>query len=235
MNYLYANESGEGLESFPVRSNSTSLIRAEQPCNIGGTVLIEKTENDGSKMLFINRSELDLTRVGIVAMDIRGKMRTGWIGDVRPGVESSIAMPLVPEGNLDADGAGANGRKNRVRKKRAFVMEGWKTRDSTGDVVGIELLQREESVIDPSSVIESIMVNHRWRPGEALAIALANQNLDLIEVKPIAPQRQHQSVFIFHAFPDSIGIPVPDLNLPMGTAADKPNSEVLYSDEAENE
>jgi len=235
MTYLYASESGEGLESFPVRSNSTSLIRAEQPCNIGGTVLIEKTENDGSKMLFINRSELDLTRVGIVAMDIRGKMRTGWIGDVRPGVESSIAMPLVPEDDLDADAVGPNGRKNRDRKKRVFVMEGWRARSSTEEVVGIESLQRDESVIDPSSVIESVLVNHRWRPGEALAIAFANQNLDLIEVKPIAPQRQHQSVFIFHAFPDSIGVAAPDLNLPMATATDKLNSEGLHSDEAEND
>jgi len=209
--YRYASDRGDGLEAFAVRSNSTSFIRAEQTCEIGGTLSISWEENKNSTMTVQNETDLVLTQVGVIGMDARGTLKNGWIGDVNAGNVVPVVMQIVGDFGASADDKFPTDRSAREKKKKALFLSGW---EELNLGPSLDRVRQAGSVIKTAPLIESIVMNHCWMPGETLMIGLSSRSFDSTVVRPLAPQHQNQSIVIVHGYPKSIGIPSPDINLP---------------------
>jgi len=212
--YRYASDRGDGLDSFAVRSNSTSSIRAEQTCEIGGTLLIGWKESESSIMTVENQTDLILTQVGVIAMDAEGVLKNGWIGDVGSGDLATVAMRIVGDVGDSNDDKFSTDRLIREKMKKALFLPGWAGANLGRLDPPLEPARQAGSVIEMAPLIESIVMNHRWMPGETLMIGLSSRSFDSTVVTPLAPQHQNQSIVMVHGYPKSIGIPSPDINLP---------------------
>ncbi len=220
MTYRYASDRGEGLESFPVRSNSTSFIRAEQPCEIGGNVILSWSGNASDSIQIDNRSSLNLVGAGIVAMDKDGQMRKGWVGDSDGGSTTLVAVDLA---NVESDSK-ERGKNNK--KVRALFLDEWNLDAENNDSENPESpsknkepRDRGDTSIDVKPLITSLLTSHSWQPGEAMMIGMCDKAFSPTVITPLAPQRQEQSLFIIHLFPDSIGNASPDINIPKKSLA----------------
>jgi hypothetical protein len=224
MTYRYANDRGEGLESFPVRSNSTSFIRAEQPCEIGGQVVLSWSGNNSDSIQVENKSSLNFTRAGIVAMDKDGRMRKGWVGNIDGGDITSATVELAVE--LAAVARDSKERPNNSGKVRALFLDEWEleadktdpesSRSSSKKRVSTD---RGDTNIDVNPLITSLFTSHFWQPGEAMMVGICNKAFSPTVISPLAPQRQEQSLFVVHLFTESIGTASPDINIPKKSAA----------------
>ena len=226
MTYRYASDRGEGLESFPVRSNSTSLIRTEQPCEIGGEVVLKWIGDELDSIQIDNRTGLDFSRAGIVAMDKTGQMRKGWIGDSDGGSIASVTMDVAVNTDQPKE------RATSSKKARALFLDGWNLDAGSLDAESLDgestdqeaakpsrKMDTDDTTIDMKPLIKSLLTSHSWHPGEAMMIGVCNKAFIPTVINPLAPQRQEQSLFVIHLFTDSIGIASPDITIPKKSTA----------------
>jgi len=236
MTYRYASDRGEGLESFPVRSNSTSLIRTKQPCEIGGEVVLKWIGDELDSIQIDNRTGLDFSRAGIVAMDKTGQMRKGWIGNSEGGSIASVKMDVALNTDQPKE------RATSSKKARALFLDGWNLDAGSLDAGSLDSrsldaesldgestdqedakpsrkIDTDDTTIDMKPLITSLLTSHSWHPGEAMMIGVCNKAFIPTVINPLAPQRQEQSLFVIHLFTDSIGIASPDITIPKKSTA----------------
>jgi len=223
MTYRYASDRGEGLESFPVRSNSTSLIRTEQPCEIGGEVVLKWIGDELDSIQIDNRTGLDFSRAGIVAMNKAGQMRKGWIGNSDGGSVTSVTMDFAVDTNQPKE------RVAGSKKARALFLEGWDLESGSLDAGSTDQedtrpspkRDRSDTTIVMKPLITSLLTSHSWDTGEAMMIGICDKAFIPTVINPRAPQRQEQSLFVIHLFTDSIGTASPDITIPKKSSASK--------------
>ncbi|MCY2974267.1 MAG: hypothetical protein NTW52_06325 [Planctomycetota bacterium] len=233
MTYRYASDRGEGLESFPVRSNSTSFIRAEQPCEIGGEVTLTWSGNNSDSIQVENRSSLNFARAGIVAMDNDGQMRKGWVGNIDGGNITSVAVDLAAVANDSTE------RTTNSRKVRALFLDEWELEADKADPKIAKSFGQNRDPKDGGDtniyvkpLITSLLTSHFWQPGEAMMVGICNKAFSPIVINPLAPQRQEQSLFVVHLFTESIGTASPDINIPKKSAASEEDLDpAIFSEE----
>jgi hypothetical protein len=225
--YRYASDRGEGLESFPVRSNSTTLIRAEHPCEIGGQVQLKWLDNNSDAIQIDNQSSLKFSLAGIIAMDQAGQMRKGWVGDNEGGSVRSVPMELA------VDSSPPKERSKNSRRVRALYLDGWGFVEQQVDEKESKEQESKmdgDTTIDVKPLIASLLTSHSWHPGEAMMIGVCDQAFSPTVIAPVASQSQDKSLFIIHLFRDSIGTASPDINIPKKSPSQAGSDDPSFDD-----
>jgi hypothetical protein len=105
LEYKIADEKGNGFHSFPVLSNTTGMLQAEEIIELPGSLSITPTPNtstsDPANSTTIwnvtNNSPLNLQHVALLGIDSQNQFQLGWVETIPP--DSTLSISPTPQPN----------------------------------------------------------------------------------------------------------------------------------------
>ncbi len=211
--YQYANESGDGIAAFPVRSNSTGLLHSEEWVDLGGafrSAIVGADENgDNGEVELENGTTRTLRDVGVCGVSASGKWESVWLGDV----------------------SGKSRKKGKLEtgdiKTRWF--EQWdanpftKRYDSVLSADGRTTLRdQENNALSVGQMLSSAIQSVEFRRGKYVALGWIEEELGNLTVLPKASQQSRKTMFVIHLTSPGDGKLGPDVRLPPKSMEEEP-------------
>ncbi len=188
LRYEYAAQTGAGLASYPVRSNSTSFIRGESMCDLGGMFSVDWNSESAGSVRFRNDSLLELKDAVLIGKTEAGILLTGSMDRLLANSNSEIDLkaanwlnepqqkPLGPE----------------VTSVRDFnESEPQRLRDLEEQAAG---LPNQPTVV--AMVASQIVQRHPLQPGELMVLGWNQDDLSGLAVSPKASQINAKSLMV---------------------------------------
>ncbi len=110
LEYKIADEKGNGFHSFPVLSNTTGMLQAEEIIELPGSLSITPTPNTPSPNTstsdpansttiwnVTNNSPLNLQHVALLGIDSQNQFQLGWVETIPP--DSTLSISPTPQPN----------------------------------------------------------------------------------------------------------------------------------------
>ncbi|MDZ4848485.1 MAG: hypothetical protein SGI77_04275 [Pirellulaceae bacterium] len=184
--YETASDKGSGLASFPVISNSTCMLRAEDTHSLDGDIRIAIDSSDANLIRIDNRSSLVVQDVVIECKSIDGQVIRAKIDRLGAQAETRVTLASQMDGHDSSDPS--------------------RTTDPAKVALG--------SGLEIKPVIDEVLANHRLGVGDVILIGWTEQLKSKLEVKPNAPQNLEKSLVVVKLDAVSALTISPDLNLP---------------------
>lgn len=215
--YQFEREEGNGIASFPVRSNSTSFLRSEEVIELNGGINLQVEDN--GHVVCENRSGLDLENVAVLGKDKANQFVKAWIGKLNAGDRANGTGEVVATTFV----------KNRKQpRQRDFWFSEWdRLRFSSEDSA---VLLGEDTTSTPSEdtsakesqltklkvaqILSSILKSHVFGPDEWMLISTTDESLSSLTIQPVASQQSERSVVIVRSHPKLSSKLSPDRFLP---------------------
>ncbi len=170
------------LDGYPIISNSTGMLHAEQMMDLPGQVTFRGAGADGT---LNNATDFVLQDVALVTRDTTGRVLTGTLDTLAAG--QSMAIALQPDHGLDA--------VHEIWERSATT----RADSALGDLNVRQLL---DLAIDPASL----------RAGDQRLVAWSDQEVPGIHVVPAARQNVFRTVVVVHLRRGRMSDPLPDVN-----------------------
>jgi hypothetical protein len=197
IDYWYADESGDGMQSTPVLSNTTGLFQSEEMVDIGGAIHARFSSDLGTAKIKSD-SQVTLHDMGIIGLGLDGRFKTGWIGDLQPGGSINVNLEGIEKGEV----------WRNEWEAVAFLSKPNLIRD---DIVWTERELGSELYLGP--MLEQVARSYPLGVGEFIALGWTDQSLAKLEISPVAKQRKERTVVLLHLRSADLGSVRPDLRI----------------------
>ncbi len=174
--YQFASDEKGGITRFPVRSNSTGVLHAEEMIDLGGRIEAKLSHEKEIQVTLENQTRCDVRDVWVCGMDRQGRWVEGALGDLRTGRDRSVRLDL-----------------GRVEDRWPTI---WDSNELT------QRQTKERAVTDAKfnigDLLESTLYSIEFRPGKLIALGWSEQSLGSLEISPVAKQQNRVMLVLIH-------------------------------------
>ena len=183
LEYWNADDRGVGLQRFPVLSNSTGILQAEEMVQLSGP-LRWRLNSDRSKIQVKNETSIAIRDVGLLGVDQHGTLVTSWIGSVEPDQTTTESIQVASDNQRWF----AEWDNNPILKKPELI------RETDG------LLWTDNAVDDVylGAMLLTVAQRYPLQLGEYIAIGWTDANPSLLEISPTSSQQKHKTIVLMH-------------------------------------
>jgi hypothetical protein len=193
------------LEGLRVLSNSTGLVHSEHLLDLGGSISLLSTKDDGFEL--VNGTTLTLHGAGVIRRDEQNRVYVAWLDDVEPQSRRPVPFDYCPDPtehkspwSVYRDSRPQTAQKQPDGQIQAKAAGALNIR-ALLDLAEQEMLQGTA----PSW-------NGKTRPGDARLVAWIDEPLPGMQVTPAAPQARHAALVLAHLRHGYPAAPEPDSN-----------------------
>jgi hypothetical protein len=198
VDYTYADESGSGLRSTPVLSNTTGLFQSEETIDLGGSIRAEFA-GDFASIKVTSDLGFPLSDAGIIGVDSLGKLRTGWLGTLENGAVAEIQLELMQEDN----------RWRAEWDRKTFLEKPLLIR--ADDTKWTETDLGNDLYLGP--MLEEVSTKYPLGPGEFIALGWTESQLGDLSISPEAKQKRERTVVLAHLRCADLQAAQPDIRI----------------------
>ena len=181
--YTFADDTGSGLQSTPVLSNTTGLLQSEETVQLGGNI---NTKLDASlqQVVVTSDSTIDLKDFGVLGIDRQGRLVKGWLGSLEKGTAMKCDLKVQ-----EKDDRWFDEWNQSVILSRPDVLRGdgidWTTKE-----IGDELYL--------GALLEKVSKGYPLAKGEYIAIGWTDNSLSTLNIVPVAKQKKQRNLVLLH-------------------------------------
>ena len=196
--YWFSGESGSGMPSFSILSNTTGLLQSEEMLDTRGSVDAIISE-DLSRVTLKNSMGFAIRNVGLIGRDSEGRLVTGWLGTCDASGPS--------EAKLEVQADGKKWRQEWDRDPIFAAPNVLRADDSmwTDRELGDELYL--------GGVFSSVLQAYPLEKGEMIAIGWTDQPLGGLRIMPEARQKKEKNVVLLHLRAGELESARPDVKI----------------------
>jgi len=199
IDYSYAGESGAGLQSIPVLSNTTGLFQAEEMIDLGGK-FTTKFDDEFAGVTVASDASFPIYDVGVIGVNDAGELVSGWLGKLEAASESRCTLETRGKDARWREEWDGKATLSKPSILRAEDGSQWTDQDLGGDLY-------------LGAMLNDLVNNFPLAKGQFLAIGWTDIPLGSLNISPIATQRRHRSVVMMHLRADSIPLAKPDVRI----------------------
>lgn len=205
LDYQFASDERGGITRYPIRSNTTGVLHAEEMVDLGGAI-DAKVAVDGEVVVELtNRSKCDLRDVWVCGYHPDGAWIEGACGDLR------------------------SGRDQKVRLQAGKASDRWPTVWKGNEVIDHKTeVKKSGDRINIGTMMEMALSAIESRPGKLVAIGWTEQTFGSLEITPSAVQQNRSMMVVVHLASGKDPLPLADKVLPdiQGDAELFPDQEI---------
>ncbi|MEQ1827692.1 MAG: hypothetical protein ABL921_17160 [Pirellula sp.] len=198
IDYSYSGDSGSGLRSSPVLSNTTGLLQSEEMLEMSGS-LSSRFSNNQLEVELTNELGRPLKDMAVIGVSDDGRWMSGWVGDMAHDVDVSCKLEPRSWDTLwrkEWDITPSLAAPNYLRVDESF----WTDKD-----LG------EELYLGP--MLDQIVKSYPFGKGEFIAIGWTDQPLGNLRIVPEAKQNKERTVVLLHLSAANLLPAKPDLKI----------------------
>jgi hypothetical protein len=223
LEYWNADDSGSGLQRFPVLSNSTGMLQAEEMVDLSGALRWQLDPN-GSKIQLENNTSFTFRDIGVLGINNEGALVRGWMGSIEPGQSTAQSLQTGPlpsevenrmrteQAWIDALNAGMvrspSSRKEnkegseRGRGQRWFPK--WEDNPLLKKPTLIRVSDGRKWTNTPNddiymgAMLHVVAERYPLQTGEYIALGWTDVNPSRLEITPNSFQQKHKTVVLMH-------------------------------------
>jgi len=184
INYWYADDSGAGMQSVPVLSNTTGLFQAEEMVNLPDKLSAE-FDADMTAVEIKNGLGFSINEAGIVGVDSQGMLVSGWLGTTENGASKRCELEVREMDNRWREEWERNPILGRPTFMRAEDGTMWTNQDL-----------QDELYLGP--MLEDLTKKYPLGRGEYIAIGWTDKPLGELSITPIAKQKKQRTIVLVH-------------------------------------
>jgi hypothetical protein len=216
----YRRDKKVTVEGFHVGSNSIGFAHSEQMVDLGGGIILEKTEDGGQRV--VNNTNLTLQGAGVIKRVAGGGVRTAWIGTLRPGEAVPLKLTLASLGTSLSEKQKAKRRSTPTTAARSWEQRWWESRREESPLTASGARPGEMSLRRLLDVAQNFT---SLEPDQLRLVGWIDQEIPGLAVDPLPPQSQHAAVVVAELAYSFGKAPSPDRN----SKADVEKTEQLKS------
>ena len=205
LEYRIADERGNGLQAFPVLSNTTGLVQSEEMIQLPGTIQCVPTESnspsetnsDSNKYTWsvTNTSDVPLNDLAVLGIDDQGQFRIGSVDLVESQSTVEVVTEVEPENirwlkkwGVQADQNSDGQQENQLGKRRN------------------KKVQPEPSVpvneeLPLGGFLRDICERYPLGPNEWIAVGWTDKKLTNLQITPQTLQSSSRTIVLLHIRP----------------------------------
>ena len=208
LEYRIADERGNGLQSFPVLSNTTGLVQSEEMIQLPGTIQCvpiesnspSETNSDSNKYTWsvTNTSDVPLNDLAVLGIDDQGQFRIGSVDLVESQSTVEVVTEVEPENirwlkkwGVQADQNSDGQQENQLSKRRN------------------KKVQPEPSVpvneeLPLGGFLRDICERYPLGPNEWIAVGWTDKKLTNLQITPQTLQSSSRTIVLLHIRPPEL-------------------------------
>jgi hypothetical protein len=205
LEYRIADERGNGLQAFPVLSNTTGLVQSEEMIQLPGTIQCVPSESisqaelnsDSNKYRWsvTNTSDVPLNDLAVLGIDDQGQFRIGSVDLVESQSTVEVVTEVEPENirwlkkwGVQADQNSDGQQENQLGKRRN------------------KKVQPEPSVpvneeLPLGGFLRDICERYPLGPNEWIAVGWTDKKLTNLQITPQTLQSSSRTIVLLHIRP----------------------------------
>ncbi len=187
LRYTYAGTEGSGLPYFPVRSNSTAILRSESVHELDGAISMDWEDSGSLKLRCANDSSISLRDTVVVARTPDRRWRLAVIGNFDGHAKTTLEM-VEQTGSASKPIASIADIENVPWSIWSSGKPGEKSEDS-------KALYSESAPIIAAALIEVARL-HQVEPGETVLIGWSEAAVSGLRIQPKASEEREQTLFV---------------------------------------
>ncbi|MEI8211466.1 MAG: hypothetical protein WCI02_04920 [Planctomycetota bacterium] len=187
--YWNADESGTGLQRFPVLSNTTGLIQSEEVIELGGSI---RWTIDERGLAFTAQSSagIQFRDVGLIGISEDGKLMVGWLGSPQPGSTTQGKLKELTQNNRWLD----EWDENPILKRPV----GLRLSD------GLRWSEQDLDEIYLGALLHTVATRYPLQRGEWIAVGWFGETLSALEITPTTAQNRNVALALMHVKASSL-------------------------------
>ena len=208
LEYRIADERGNGLQAFPVLSNTTGLVQSEEMIQLPGTIQCVPSESisqaelnsDSNKYTWsvTNTSDVPLNDLAVLGIDDQGQFRIGSVDLVESQSTVEVVTEVEPENirwlkkwGVQADQNSDGQQENQLGKRRN------------------KKVQPEPSVpvneeLPLGGFLRDICERYPLGPNEWIAVGWTDKKLTNLQITPQTLQSSSRTIVLLHIRPPEL-------------------------------
>ena len=208
LEYRIADERGNGLQAFPVLSNTTGLVQSEEMIQLPGTIQCVPSESisqaelnsDSNKYRWsvTNTSDVPLNDLAVLGIDDQGQFRIGSVDLVESQSTVEVVTEVEPENirwlkkwGVQADQNSDGQQENQLGKRRN------------------KKVQPEPSVpvneeLPLGGFLRDICERYPLGPNEWIAVGWTDKKLTNLQITPQTLQSSSRTIVLLHIRPPEL-------------------------------
>ena len=208
LEYRIADERGNGLQAFPVLSNTTGLVQSEEMIQLPGTIQcvpsasISQAElnSDSNKYTWsvTNTSDVPLNDLAVLGIDDQGQFRIGSVDLVESQSTVEVVTEVEPENirwlkkwGVQADQNSDGQQENQIGKRRNK-----KVQPEPSAPVNEEL--------PLGGFLRDICERYPLGPNEWIAVGWTDKKLTNLQITPQTLQSSSRTIVLLHIRPPEL-------------------------------
>jgi hypothetical protein len=208
LEYRIADERGNGLQSFPVLSNTTGLVQSEEMIQLPGTIQCVPIESnspsemnsDSNKYTWsvTNTSDVPLNDLAVLGIDDQGQFRIGSVDLVESQSTVEVVTEVEPENirwlkkwGVQADQNSDGQQENQLGKRRNK-----KVQPEPSAPVNEEL--------PLGGFLRDICERYPLGPNEWIAVGWTDKKLTNLQITPQTLQSSSRTIVLLHIRPPEL-------------------------------
>jgi len=199
IDYWFAGDSGAGIQSVPVLSNTTGLFQAEEMVTFTDKLTAE-FESGMQSVEIKNGLGFAFKDGGIFGVDSQGKLVSAWLGTLDDGASRSCDLVIRETDNRWRSEWDLNPNLSRPTFIRAEDGALWTDQDL-----------QDELYLGP--MLEEVSKKYPLAKGEFIAIGWSDHPLGNLSITPVAKQKKLSSVVLFHLSAPNMMVSRPDTRI----------------------
>ena len=199
IDYWFAGDSGAGMQSVPVLSNTTGLFQAEEMVDFPDR-LTAAFDSEMQSVEFKNGLGFPLKEAGVFGVDLNGKLVSAWLGTLDDGASKRCELVIRETDNRWRDEWDSNPILSRPTFIRAEDGALWTEKDL-----------QDELYLGP--MLEELSNKYPLAKGEFIAIGWSDHQFGNLSITPVAKQKKLRSVVLFHLSSPQLNVARPDTRI----------------------
>jgi hypothetical protein len=208
LEYRIADERGNGLQAFPVLSNTTGLVQSEEMIQLPGTIQCVPSESisqaelnsDSNKYTWsvTNTSDVPLNDLAVLGIDDQGQFRIGSVDLVESQSTVEVVTEVEPENirwlkkwGVQADQNSDGQQENQLGKRRNK-----KVQPEPSAPVNEEL--------PLGGFLRDICERYPLGPNEWIAVGWTDKKLTNLQITPQTLQSSSRTIVLLHIRPPEL-------------------------------
>jgi hypothetical protein len=183
LEYGYANDSGSGLRSVSILSNTTGLLHSEETIDMQGA-FDAKFTSDLSRVTATSNLAFPIRDVGMVGLDEDGNLITGWLGtfERNTSIEAKLEQPTTskrwrPEWD----------RKPNLSAPNVLRAD---------DLSWTDIDMGEDLYL--GALLNQFLMAYPLSKGEVIAMGWTEEGISNLKISPASLQKKERTVVLLH-------------------------------------
>ena len=199
IDYWFAGDSGTGMQSVPVLSNTTGLFQAEEMVSFPDKLTAE-FDSDMQSVEIKNGLGFPFKEAGVFGVDSQGKLVSGWLGTLDDGNSKRCDLAIRETDDRWRKEWDKTPTLSRPSFLRADDGAMWTDQDL-----------QDELYLGP--MLEEVAKKYPLAKGEFIAIGWSDHLLGDLTITPVAKQKKLRSVVLFHLSAPDLVVASPDTRI----------------------